>query len=334
MNKKVLLLVAGILVGLVVIILVAIVILENKNPKVSMTFSNVTKNTVESPKNEENVINNEIKNEIEEPDDPKKEINGEITEVETEDGGKIPVPPTFKYIEGESSKGAVIADEDGNEFVWVPVPEFNNYQRQLFLNNGEYENSFETLEEATYQEINDYNENFDDSIRNYGGFYIARYEAGKDDNKLVSQKDKLVYTGVRWSEARDLSLKMYDSNDYFETDLVNSYAWDTICNWLRNTENNIDNSTEYGNYADNINHQDSVVLTGSNENWKTNNIYDMAGNAWEYTTEEVGEYEKVHTGRGGGYWNQGNQYPISARLPSDNDEATLYVGFRVVMYLK
>lgn len=126
---------------------------------------------------------------------------------------------------------------------------------------------------------------------------------------------------------------MYSENDYFQTDLINSYAWDTTCIWLRNTGINIDDSTDDGNYQNNVNHQNKIVATGSNEKWKTNNIYDMAGNAWEYTTEEYGEHEKFHMGRGGGYWNEGHVYPISSRGQSE-DNANLAIGFRVVMYLK
>lgn len=126
---------------------------------------------------------------------------------------------------------------------------------------------------------------------------------------------------------------MYDENDYFQTDLINSYAWDSICNWMRNTGTNIDDSTPYGNYQNSSDGLNRVVETGSNERWKINNIYDMAGNAWEYTTEEYGEHEKYHMGRGGGYWNYGNLYPISTRATSE-DSSDLNIGFRVVMYLK
>ena len=208
----------GILIALVLIILIAIIVLENTNSKKVMNFSNVAqvenKNEVnEDP--EENTVENKIENKVENTTEDPDKITGEIEEIETEDGGKIPVPPTFEYIEGSSAEGAVIADEDGNEFVWIPVGNINNYQRQLFLHNGEGGNSESTLEEENIRDINAYNEEFDDSIRNYGGFYIARFEAGKgEEDKLVSKKDELVWTGVTWEKARDLSLNMYKENDF------------------------------------------------------------------------------------------------------------------------
>ena len=194
-----------------------------------------------------------------------------------------------------------------------------------------------TLEDENIYDINAYNDEFDDSIRNYKGFYIARYEAGKERSNgksiLVSKPNVLPWTQIVWEEARKQSLKMYKENDLFQTDLVNSYAWDTICNWIRDCGYNIDDSTEYGNYQNSANGTKKVMETASNDRWKTNNIYDMAGNAWEYTTEECGEHDKKHIGRGGDYLNDGDKYPISTRGTS-SDESNLDVGFRVVLYLK
>lgn len=331
MNKKTLLIIAGILIALVVIILIALVILENKKEKVTMSFSNIVQNEKQNPENEEEE-NNTVETNTTNTVKPEKEVT--ISEVKTTDGGKIPVPSNFNYIEGDSASGAVISDESGNEFVWVPVEDFNTYERQMFLHNGESGETEISLDDTNIRDINSYNDEFDDSIRNYNGFYVARYEAGKgNDNQVISQKDAIVWTGVTWENARELSLTMYEENDAFQTDLINSYAWDTICNWLRNSGVDIDDSTSTGNYQNNVNHQDKIVTSGSNENWKTNNIYDMAGNAWEYTTEEYGDHEKYHIGRGGGYWNEGHVYPISCRGQSE-DNANLAIGFRVVMYLK
>ena len=38
--------------------------------------------------------------------------------------------------------------------------------------------------------------------------------------------------------------------------------------------------------------------------------------------------------RGGGSWNNGDEFPISSRMLSDSDGANLGVGYRVVLYLK
>ena len=346
MSKKIFFITVGSLAALVILLLAGIIVLNGqKETRVYngtiMSKGNENKTTEDNTTENENQVTNTEDNTVA---SPKPDENEENTYAETEDGNTIPIPPKFKYVTGNSDTGAVIEDEDGNQFVWVPVPDYNSYYRQLFLNNGETNKSSSsrneaaaTLEEYNLRDINAYNEEFDDSIRNYKGFYIARYEAGKETknnkSKAVSKAGVLPWTQIVWEEAKKASQEMYDENNCFQTDLVNSYAWDTICNWLRQTGTNIDDSVEYGNYQNSPNGLRKVVESASNDRWQTNNIYDMAGNVWEYTTEESGEHEKYHVGRGGGHWNDGDKYPISSRAET-SDGSNLDVGFRVVLYLK
>lgn len=320
----------------IIIIMILIVSLGSKNEKKRISYNmNTTESKNETTTNDvkkENTTNS--KNETEK----KSTITGEITYEEISDGIEIPIPPTFSYVEGNINDGAVIKDEDGNQFVWVPVENIEDYQRKMYANNGEKEesNSNSNDDTNTEEELNLKDENiYSDSVEKYKGFYIARYEAGKEDNnKLPVSKENVVpWTQVLWDAAKELAYTMYDENDYFQSDLVNSYAWDTTCNWIRSNNINIDDSTDYGNYQNSSDGMNRVVETGSNNRWKANNIYDMAGNAWEYTTEEYGTHEKYHIGRGGGYWNYGDLYPISTRGTSD-DSSNLSIGFRVVLYLK
>lgn len=329
-NKKIIII--GIIsLTLLIIISILIAVLNSKNEKKTIQFSMDNKVENQTTPVEPEKPENTTKNETEKP---KTKIEGEITYIETTDGGKIPVPPTFEYVEGDSNTGAIIQDKNENQFVWIPINETNTYQRQIFVNNGDGITP-EDIEELNINDINSYNQEYNDSILNYGGFYVARFEAGKEagEERPSSKKGILPWTQIVWQKAKDLSMNMYDTNDYFQTDLINSYAWDSICNWMRNTEINIDDSTSYGNYQNSSDGLNRVLETGSNERWKANNIYDMAGNAWEYTTEEYGSHEKYHIGRGGGYWNYGNLYPISTRGTSE-DSSDLNIGFRVVMYLK
>lgn len=343
MSKKIFFITIGSLAALVILLLAGIIILNGqKETRVYngtiMSRGNENKTTEDNTTNNENQVTNTDDNTVA---SPKPDENEQNTYARTEDGNTIPIPPNFKYVTGNSDTGAVIEDEDGNQFVWVPVPDYNSYYRQLFLNNGETtsnkKDATATLEEYNLRDINAYNEEFDDSIRNYKGFYIARYEAGKETknnkSKAVSKAGVLPWTQIVWEEARKASQEMYDENNCFQTDLVNSYAWDTVCNWLRQTGTNIDDSVEYGNYQNSPNGLRKVVESASNDRWQTNNIYDMAGNVWEYTTEESGEHEKYHVGRGGGHWNDGDKYPISSRAET-SDGSNLDVGFRVVLYLK
>lgn len=79
------------------------------------------------------------------------------------------------------------------------------------------------------------------------------------------------------------------------------------------------------------------IATGSSENTKTKNIYDLAGNMWELTTEKSPGGQLIC--RGGCFTNNGKTFNIAYKslgLPmdqveGDNDAVTF--GFRVVLYL-
>ena len=90
------------------------------------------------------------------------------------------------------------------------------------------------------------------------------------------------------------------------------------------------------------------IATGSSEYTKKNNIYDLAGNMWEWTTE-VGNHSETQNDqnnenksrsgfaviRGGGFPLEGNNYPISYRHGNFGaGSCILYIGFRVAIYIK
>lgn len=68
--------------------------------------------------------------------------------------------------------------------------------------------------------------------------------------------------------------------------------------------------------------------TGYSEDWKTNNIYDMAGNNYEWTVEKS---DSSYVIRGGQYYNTGNVDYIAKRTLEDKQNT---YGYRVVLYLK
>ena len=67
--------------------------------------------------------------------------------------------------------------------------------------------------------------------------------------------------------------------DNYDTQLINSYAWDTTLAWLNKRVKNYSTSLNYGNYTG------TVRNTGQTETDIINNICDMSGNIREWTTE-------------------------------------------------
>lgn len=78
------------------------------------------------------------------------------------------------------------------------------------------------------------------------------------------------------------------------------------------------------------------LATGASEDFKKYNIYDMAGNMWEFTSSHnIEDDEMFGVIRGGGYSAMGDTQPVTrannGTHPATN--ASVDVGFRVVLYV-
>ena len=69
----------------------------------------------------------------------------------------------------------------------------------------------------------------------------------------------------------------------------------------------------------------------SNENFSLMNMYDLAGNLWEWTLEYYNASNPC-TDRGGSYVCNGSDYPATCRLYSTNNGSYYDVGFRVGLW--
>ena len=90
---------------------------------------------------------------------------------------------------------------------------------------------------------------------------------------------------------------MYTGEDSsVQSGLLTGKAWDRTCHRIEdyittiNTKSTLTYCRYYGNYRNsespaNIGTYTSnqKQLSGANENWKIKNIYDLAGNVWEWT---------------------------------------------------
>ena len=218
--------------------------------------------------------------------------------------------------------GIVIEDKDGNQFVWVPVGTIknkNNTTNTITLGryssftatNGVYtpaqvasvENcTQEVTINTNYKELSVFragNSATDSTAQNAtarnleefisttlanGGYYIARFEASGTASKITSKYNQTVLGNISQPNAAKVAREMYgevkENNELvYASDLVNSYAWDTAIIFIQTYSTGEDASS----YASQ-NKSTSFAKTGKN-NDKYCNIWDMSGNAYEWTTE-------------------------------------------------
>ena len=292
-----------------------------------------------------------------------KDVNGE----------QVPIPEG--YIVSENSdenivnKGLVISDSRGNEYVWISctVDSSSNklqYKRTEWgVEKDGTDNSRAIKDELTLKDIdvtysktdtdNGINEEISkeivaqinaekESIKKYGGYYIGRYEVGKDNKTAVIKAEQEPYVNIKWSKAYELA-KGIGGGEGATTYLCSSYSWDTAINFIQNTTGK--------NYA--------TSIIGFNGNWKSQevkdssgkvikpvntaqrlntglttalcNIYDMGGNVGEFTTElNPGTSETVVL-RGGPTYNYG---PAGYRWDYSSGNAGSGYGFRATLFLK
>ena len=111
----------------------------------------------------------------------------------------IPAGFAVSQVEGENiiENGLVIIDKKGNEFVWIPVIEDSQYQRNTTYDKVEVSQLAYTdigylpegIQPITDDSTN--NENAEkQAVLNAGGFYISRYEAGKEGTNTIVSKER------------------------------------------------------------------------------------------------------------------------------------------------
>ena len=322
------------------------------------------------------------------------------------------IPKGFKAVDTNIAKwkdengyqfGLVIEDDTKDEitqssqFVWIPVEDYQHFHLIEGYLNGYLTTYLSRTENAsreagasktekipqlpnsgknallgTNESINMYR-----SISTYGGFYIARYEAGiagtvnstqtNDSNKQIQDgsikpisKEKvgvwnfIAWGGTKEKEATDgefgndrqdgavkVARSMYNNpiegihnkNTTVKSTLCYGVQWDAIMNFIdKNYETGtcdsnsfLVNSSNQGNYSGNI------ATTGSRDEYNVKNIYDLAGNVYEWTMEAFHTEYRVTRG---GNWNVSATYaPASQRGNNNPDNSYDSIGFRVALYL-
>lgn len=285
----------------------------------------------------------------------------ENTQTMDSNGNRIQIPAGFKVTKDttEVTKGIVIEDIEGNQFVWIPVGDiYTNREgtekktitlgRYHFASDGipsEYTGNYQEENSDKSENLLKYGnkiakeiERFKLSAKQNGGYYIGRYEAGDQTatingvtnlegirERIVCKAQQVVYNHVTQPQASTLSQEMYE-NYRFTSDLMNSYAWDTAIAFIQ--EFSGDNQ-----YANQKSIQSTLARTGEATNGTNKdvrcNIFDMAGNVYEYTTE-TGTSEYPCVARGDSY--KGENDTTAERVLFGTLQSSDNLSFRPILY--
>ena len=303
----------------------------------------------------------------------------------------IPAQCAVSKVEGENTleNGLVIIDVNGNEWVWIEIPK----------SVTESSTTDEEIENALISYAFGYREGYSDtwydgcglgeqeyankysamlqSIKENGGFYIGRYEAGSFDNpvtendttrKAVIQQGAYPYNYVTCSQAEELAEGLAIENK--TSSLMFGIQWDLVLKYLETkgvSESELKtNSGSWGNYRDvefpvaegnryaiatdwvlgqwndvltnytklisDTDGEGVLLTTGATERNSKMNIYDLAGNVWEWTLEKSTITDYLGVYRGGHYNNLGSGYPASYRPNTDASYNSSSSGFRPALY--
>ena len=263
------------------------------------------------------------------------------------------------------------AETAGNQFVWIPVGKIytdeakteanaktinlGRYKKFTKNTDGTYTVAQNASEYATptpitsgsnsYTEYNTTQSNaiaknigdFCTKANSHGGYYIGRYEArttkvrNSKTNALTSvtlKANDYVYNYVTQPQASERCQNMYTNKPY-ESDLINSYAWDTAIIFFQEFG---DNST----YASKISVNSSFANKGTSGMSTKDvicNVYDMASNCQEWSTETYSNYNKPCTVRGGFYRSDGYTSLRGSFNATSVDDNYSFRSFRPLLYM-
>ena len=267
---------------------------------------------------------------------------------------------------------------DGNQFVWVPVGTIknkNNTTNTITLGRYEFDSNTGALKSNTPAQVASVenctqevvisnsckelsvfragNTATDSTAQNAtarnlkefisttlsnGGYYIARFEASGTASKITSKYNQKVLVDITQPNAAKLAREMYEevkeNNELvYASDLVNSYAWDTAIVFIQTYSV----KTDYASHNES-NTTKAFTATGKN-NDKYCNIFDMSGNASEWTTEYSTNSYIINFPpcviRGGCYNPaNGSGHYTSSRSGSNPTSSYSNTGLRPLLYVK
>ena len=177
----------------------------------------------------------------------------------------------------------------------------------------------------------------------------------------VTKADAYPYTCVTRTQAQNLASNVNSGTK--TSSLMFGVQWNLVLAFMHNKGNIADstltsNSTTIGNYKDNLwtiknanaqylsnekfvqcpnpfkkeSNSDILLTTGADSSFSVQNIYDIAGNVWEFTLERSPYTNVLCARRGGGFNVTGSDYPAALRFNVSTDFSGFNIGFRVSLF--
>ena len=288
--------------------------------------------------------------------------SSQVTPIADGNGGTVPLPNGFHYVGGDISTGLVISDKQGdtmsasgtsmgNQFVWIPVSSEADLERTNFDTNGQPTTDAPArggnVKDCSEPSANGYSTEASEyttmrtQVLKYGGFYIGRFEAGVNNTTLragattaqtvVCKKGVAPYNYVPWGKAMNdasevegksgavyLAKNFASQHNYTSVTSTLTYGcqWDAMCRYIGDSQRTTPK-------------KDAPELTGSVSTDVSKNIYDLAGNCYEWTMEANLTSNRVI--RGGNYY---DAHPVSHHYYSSPTYYDDISSFRPTLYIK
>ena len=228
-----------------------------------------------------------------------------------------------------------------NQFVWIPVASADAYQRERSYPSYYDSNMDTTPANSTFTDTGylpaDIQPETDDetaernAVLKYNGFYIARYETGNENSKVVSKQNATVYTNETQESFKTIGKTMYgDSSTYVKSAMCSGIQWDMVMKFVDGKLDGNGNTYDVRT-ANPTRHTDSKTEAGKNLADKVQNIYDLEGNCYEYIAEK-NNTSSPFVARGG-YYNYNSPDRASLR-GSNHGIANSRCTFRSALYIK